>query len=202
MSEHDILRELQRKYDASNHDLGLFIRSLKVMTHLAKRQYGLDADWLCDAALHHLSAKTKTYIEDKRIGLLAVLMVGHGSSFNQAMLAIGEWMGIGDTKIKKAYLAVCDEYKLPRDERNLKNSAFMERAEGIPYIMTIREEKPFPICHEKAWAAFRKAYQIAEDSHVEQVFQMARKARNDKITLADVEERKDIIRQINQSYLL
>lgn len=197
-----IFEKLRADYESGDHDLGAFIRSLKTTAYVMKKKYDVDIDWLSDAALHHLKAKTKTYIQDKRIGLLAALLVGHGSSFNQVMQALGEWLDLGDTKIKNAYYAVNKDYDLPKDERNLDCQAFMKKAEIIPYIVMLQSNRPFPKRYEKAYDAFLKAYHQAEASHVEQIIRMATETGNLQISFADIEERKEIIRDINQSYLL
>jgi len=197
-----IFEKLRADYESGDHDLGAFIRSLKTTAYVMKKKYDVDIDWLCDAALHHLKAKTKTYVQDQRIGLLAALMVGHGSSFNQVMQALGEWLDLSDTKIKNAYYAVNKNYGLPKDEGNLHCAAFMEKAEIIPYIMMIQNQQPFPKRYKKAHDVFLKAYHQAEASHIEQIIRMVDETGNLHVSLADVEERKEIIRELNQSYLL
>lgn len=197
-----LFNKLKTEYESSDHDLGTFVRSLKSVAYAVKKKHGYDIDWLCDAALYHLSAKTRTYIEDRRIGLFAALLVGYGSTFNQAMQALGEWLDISDTKIKNAYYAVCNEYDLPRNDGNLDNKAFIKKAEIMPYIMMIQNEKKFPDRYKKAYSAFLKAYQRAETVQVERIVDMMNKAGNHQICLNDIEERKEIIKEINQSYLL
>lgn len=197
-----IFDKMKEDYESSDHDLGVFIRSLKTVAYVMKKKHGTDIDWLFEGALHHLRAKTKTYIDDKRLGLLAALLVGYGSSFNQVMQALGEWLDISDTKIKNAYYSVNKEYKLPKNESNLDCPAFIKKAELMPYIMTIQNDRPFPKRYKKAYDAFIKARHQAEAVHIEHILRMLTETRNLQVSFADVEERQDIIKDINQSYLL
>lgn len=197
-----IFDELKKSYEASDHDLGAFIRSLKIVAYAMKKKHGADIDWLYEGALHHLKAKTKTYVQDKRIGLMAALLVGYGSSFNQTMQALGEWLSLGDTKIKNAYYAVNKEYDLSKDGGNLQCLAFMKKAEFIPYIMMIENDRPFPERYEKAYKAFLKAHHHAEAAHIDHILYMIRETDNLQVSIADIDERKEVIREINQSYLL
>ncbi|MCK5374097.1 MAG: hypothetical protein KAJ40_02320, partial [Alphaproteobacteria bacterium] len=191
-----VFDKLKQDYESSDHDIGVFIRSLKTMSYVIKKKYDIDADWLVTAALHHLKAKTKTYIEDKRIGLLGALLVGYGSSFNQVMLALCEWFQISETKVKNAYYAVCKEYDLPRDAGNLGNDAFMSKAEILPYIMMIQNDRAFPKTYKKSYKAFLKAYHKAEAVHVERILQMIFETENLQISMNDVEQKKEIIKEI------
>ncbi len=196
-----VFDKLKRDYEESDHDIGVFIRSLKTVSYVMKKKYDIDANWLVTAALHHLKAKTKTYVEDRRIGLLAALLVGYGSSFNQVMLSLCEWLQISETKVKNAYYAICKEYDLPRDAGNLGNEAFMNKAEIIPYIMTLQKDQDFPKTYKKSHEAFLKAHHQAEETHIDRTFQMIFETGNLQISLNDVEQKKEIIKEINQSHL-
>lgn len=152
----ELMERLRVKYEQSNHDIGSFLKSLRALTHAVQKTNGVDAEWLYEAARHHLNAKTKTYLEDKKIGLLAALLVGYGSSFNQAMLALCEWLDVGETKVKAAYYYTCKEYGLPKNKNNLKNERFMKLAMPLACTMLI-QYKAFPEKYQQAHKAFMAA---------------------------------------------
>lgn len=174
----ELMERLRVKYEQSNHDIGSFLKSLRVLTHAVQKTNGVDAEWLYEAARYHLNAKTKTYLGDKKIGLLAALLVGYGSSFNQAMLALCEWLDIGDTKVKAAYYSTCKEYGLPKNKDNLKNERFMKRAMPLACTMLI-EYKAFPTKYERAHKAFMAAIYQTQVLAIEKVlFQEKQKIPN------------------------
>ena len=196
-----IFERLKEEYESSDHDLGAFIRAIKDFSDSLKRAHGIDSSWIYDAALHHLKAKTKTYIENRKIGLLAALLVGYGCPFNQVKNAMGEWLGPGDTKVKGAYAKICNEFDLPRNQENLSNEKFMEKAELLPYHMAKIIEKPFPKRYEEAYHAFKEAYKASEDAHFYKVIEIFDYKNNPHVTLNDFIERKIDLETVKRSNL-
>ncbi len=148
--------QLKNEYQRNNRDLGLHLQAVKAMTVVMKKKHGVDVDWIYDATRKSLDAKTNTALEDRAIGLIAALLVAHGSSFNQAKFALCDWLNFGESKVKGAYRSVCTRYNLPRNKKNLENKEFLKAARyclvEFPEIIT----KDFPDRYERAYEAFKK----------------------------------------------
>jgi hypothetical protein len=149
---------LRKEYVRNGNDIGIYLYAVKAMTIKMKDLHNVDTDWVYAAACHNLSSKTKTYMEDRTIGIMAALLVGNGSPFNQAKLALCDWLNISETKVKSAYYSVCNFHRLPRNKANLENKAFMKSAHFVPAKLYLDAGRMFPDRYPKASEAFIAAF--------------------------------------------
>jgi hypothetical protein len=140
-------------------DVHALIAGLHDVLRVYKKVRGQDADWIYDGVMQHLKSKPKTRIQNRNLGLFVALLIAQGASLNQIALAFKDWDGTSESTIKRGYYPVRDEFRLPKDERSLKNSKFVQEALFTVYLFENEIGKPFPRHkrYEDAYQGFHKA---------------------------------------------
>lgn len=114
---------------------------------------GENIEWLENKINEIFDKKAKKKNEQEDIGRLVDELVYFGSSQNQAIPSVADWLGHSDTKVRDAYYQSKGSFYLEgrRADIMLFNSQLSKAIEG----KIIR--KPFPCDYPKAYSAFVNA---------------------------------------------
>lgn len=156
------LLELKKKYTSQNRDPRFQAMALGHILHDFASQTDADLQWVQDEIMLHLEQKLEKQDELRSIGAATAMLVGHGSSFEQAKKAMAQWLLISETKVRDAYNKARKEYGLSGDETILDNQNF--RMTFIYELSAMQKQlkKPFPKDYPKAHKAMTEALKAAD----------------------------------------
>lgn len=156
------LLELKKKYTSQNRDPRFLAEALGRILHDFAPQTAADLQWVQDEIMLHLEQKLEKQNELRDIGAATAMLVGHGSSFEQAKKAMAQWLLISETKVRDAYNKIRKEYVLSGDKTILDNHDF--RMTFIYELSTMQKRlgKPFPKDYPKAHTAMTEALKAAD----------------------------------------
>lgn len=145
-------------------DVHALMAGLHDVLRVYKKARGQDADWIYKGVMQHLKSKPFTRVQNRNLGLFVAMLIAHGASLNQIILAFDQWDKTSASTIKRAYYPVRDEYGLPKDERSLENKRFVQDALFAVHLFESKVGKPFPKHKqfEDAYQAFHRAKAFAD----------------------------------------
>lgn len=156
------LSEQKKQYIAQKRDVRFLTMALGRILHDFSLQTDADLQWVQDEIMAHLDQKLEKQNELRDIGAVTALLVGHGSSFEQAKKAMAQWLLISETKVRDAYNKVRKEFDLSGDQTILDNHDFRETFVYEPSSMQRQLKKPFPKDYPKAHKAMIDALKAAD----------------------------------------
>ena len=110
-----------------------------------------DSEWLVHLVEKHLGSQLSTTDKAVEIGALIEGLIIYGSSKNQALDAVSDWLIISRTKARSAHLFYC-KINGPRGTTR----DFSSYDGGVLFERFFFIEKPFPSQYPKALEAFKK----------------------------------------------
>lgn len=157
------LNEQKKQYIRHDRDVRYLIVALGRVLHDFAPHTDADIGWLQDEIVCQLGPKLKKKMEIMRLGGMAALLVGHGSSSEQARKALAQWLLISDTKVRDAYAKIRKEFKLGKGDASiLKNYDFRATFIYEPAAFQQRLKKPFPEDYPKAYKAMQAALEAGQ----------------------------------------
>lgn len=136
--------DYKKRFADDPEDVHALAAGLRDVLRVYKDVKGQNADWIYDGMMLHLKSKPRTRIQNRNLGLFVALLIAHGASLNQVALAFKDWDGTSVSSIKRGYYPIRDEFRLPKDERSLKNSKFVSEAMFMVYLFENQIGKSFP----------------------------------------------------------
>jgi len=152
----NILEGLHKAYAETGKPLYL-LYALDIVLAQFDLESACRLNWIYEGVADHLGKKTETVLTHHCLGLLVENLVRAGSSGNQARLAVADWTGASDTKVRNGHIDVRNLRKIfsESDAEFLslpgQREALKDFVSAIPGAFPER----YPKAH-KAWQKFRE----------------------------------------------
>lgn len=116
-----------------------------------------DLEWVHEELMAEMDSKFQTKLKAMDIGGMIALLVGHGSSIEQAKEAVAQWYVISEKKARDAYNLVLEDFGIKDKSEIIGNRDFRMTFIYEPSSATRRLRKPFPKDYPAAYEAYREA---------------------------------------------
>lgn len=146
--------DLAKKLFESNETANAVQQALYTVTEIFENITGIDTNWLVDEIDRNYQRKLNNEDKSNLLGGCVNDLVYWGSSKNQAMEAVSEWLIISKTKIRDAYY----DYKKKKNIFKTNYPSDYSHLILLEYMLTGEAtERAFPRHHKKAYEAFINA---------------------------------------------